>query len=186
MKKKVKLAFEELERELDVIKTERGLNIKGGISGDSTGVSWDCVLNVFDYLDSNNFNKDYYINMSTYNLHYNPSGNGGINPSDISAVGGFGYMSVNEVQPDILSGFDNSSGFTNNGNKLAVLIPGALPNTSHMVVVTGVRNQSGYQVIDYYDPTLDHYSSTSVDYIKAGYEIGNVGSNPTPWLGSGY
>lgn len=183
MKRKTKLAFEELESELRGVERNDMLNYLGGFNLGGSGVSWDCVFRTFDYLDGSGFTAEYYDMMTKTNLYYSASGNGGVNPSDIPAVGGFGYMSVTEVQPDILNGFSN--GKTSNGNNLAVLIPGATPNSSHMVVVTGIRSGSGYQVIDYYDPTLNTYSAITVDNIKAGYEIGNVGSNPTPWLNSG-
>ncbi|MBE8721135.1 hypothetical protein [Sphingobacterium pedocola] len=36
-----------------------------------------------------------------------------------------------------------------------------------------------------HDPTLNQSSTTSVPYIKAGYEIGSVGSYTTPWWNQG-
>ncbi|HMR19050.1 MAG TPA: hypothetical protein PKA53_07105 [Sphingobacterium sp.] len=184
-----KLKFEELQLCSSIEKiTETDLNnLNGGswYGGSGGGVSWDCVFNVFDYLDGSYFSNDYYNLMSSTHLYYSASYNGGINPWDIPSVGGFGYMGVVEVQSSILNGFDNVTGKTAGGNTLTVLIPGALPGTTHMVIFTQVRTQDGHKVIDYYDPTLGQHSVTSVPYIEAGYEVGSVGSYTTPWWNQG-
>lgn len=185
MRKKMKLDELKISSTIERITEEDLNNLNGGTWYGSGGASWDCVFNVFDYLDGSFFSSAYYDLMSSTHLYYSASDVGGIKPEDIASVGGFGYMSVNEVQPDVLDGFDNYTGKTAGGNTLSVLIPGANPGTSHMVVVTQVRVQNGHQVIDYYDPTLGISSTTSVPYIKAGYEIGDVGSNTTPWWAQG-
>jgi len=157
------------------------LDIRGIIGGqDGSGPSYDCVLNVFDYLDEGYFSASYYDMMTYAHFYYHASEQGGVRTEDIPAIGGFGRMAV--TQTDGINDFDNATGKTGSGNSVAITIPGA-SNMTHMVVLERVELEDGVWQAYYYDPTFDKHSHTEFNNVQGFYEVGPVGSYD-PILGS--
>jgi len=158
------------------------LDIKGIMGGyGGSGPSYDCVFNVFDYLDGSAHSAWYYDMMTYAHFYYHASEQGGVYTEDIPKIGRFGYMAV--TQTDGVYDFDNATGKAGSGNSVAITIPGA-SNMTHMVIVKKVRQQDGAWVVDYHDPTSGKDSVTTFDNVQGFYEVGAVGSYYNPFLGS--
>ncbi|WP_126244187.1 hypothetical protein [Chitinophaga rhizosphaerae] len=160
MKKKAKLAFAQLQEELQVISQHDLAFYQGG-----DGIDGYCLFYAMSYLSNGSHNTDYYLNSYGQVYGYSglvPSGNDGyISGADIANVSSF------------VAGHFTSSSLNPSGGIQAALASGwrvladmsISSNTTHAIIITGYTS-SGYT---YYDP-----QNNVTGVVQSGNLAGNV------------
>lgn len=142
MKKLTRKSLDELAKTLPVLSEEEQRCCVGG-------GTVSCVFNCFDHIDGERFTADHYYQGTLDILGYAPGDNGGVNTSDLGAIGAMGGFNVKEIGPPFTLTKDGLV----NGCNVIMTFYDEKAEIDHAVVVTGFEYTEGKLHIKYYDPT---------------------------------